>query len=290
MFHRTGKSATDADLAYDAAQRVVDAHRHLSGFIRIGMTLAQIDAEVARVLRAMGCESCFYRYSPPRSGLPPFPNHACLSVNECVVHGTSVYHTEPLHPGDLLKIDIGVFCQRMVGDAAWTYSIGEPAPEVRRLMDVGKESLRRGLAALNSGMRWRDWAAEVERCVEREAGYKLVSGLGGHGYGKGRLHGAPYVANTLEPYWDDRDKECRPGTLVALEPMIAVGTRDNITGLEHLRATGRMVPTHMEKLQRWPIISADGSLTVHYEADVLVLEDGIRDLTSGLADVNDVVG
>jgi len=290
MFQRTGKPATEGDLAYDAAQRVVEAHRHLSGFIRIGMTLAEIDAEVARTLSGMGCESCFYRYSPPKSGLPPFPNHACLSVNECVVHGTSLYHTQPLKAGDILKIDIGVFYRRMVGDAAWTYSLGEPAPEVRRLMDVGKDSLRRGLAALHTGMRWRDWAAEVERCVEREAGYKLVSGLGGHGYGKGRLHGTPYVANSIEPYWDDRDQECRPGTLVALEPMIAVGTRDNITGAEHLRKTGHAVPSHMEKIHRWPIISADGSLTVHYEADVLVLQNGIRDLTEGLAEVNDVVG
>jgi methionyl aminopeptidase len=212
------------------------------------------------------------RYRVPK--LPPFPNHACLSVNDCVVHGTSTSHREPMREGDLLKIDVGVLKDGWIGDAAWTYSFGEPGEEAAALMAAGKESLRLGIAALQPGAALIEWARAVQGHVEGECGLHLVRGLGGHGYGR-RLHEAPWISNVVPTFpgeWPDALMELAPGMLMAVEPMLA-------TGSPHTRSGKR----------EWPMYAADGSLTVHYEADVLVTADGPRDLTAGLWEIDDVI-
>ena len=266
-------SKADEVHAYDAAQKVVETHRRISKFLRTGMTLAQIDAEVARVLEEIGCRSCFLGYKVHR--MPAFPSHACLSVNECIVHGTGGYYKKPMKAGDILKIDVGVWFNGWVGDAAWTYAFETASPLAKKLMDSGKESLRRGITKLRPGGRWVDWAQEVEGCVEGEYGFKLIAGLGGHGYGK-KLHDAPYVSNIVpgpDNEWREAYDIIEPGTLVAVEPMIAVGSR-----------------VKREFHKQWPIMTMDGSLAVHYEADVLVTPDGPRDLTEGMTGLPDIVG
>jgi methionyl aminopeptidase len=273
MFLKDAATDKDFALAHDAAQKVVETHHRLARFLRVGMTLAQIDAEVARVLEALGARSCFLKYKVPKT--PPFPSHACLSVNDCVVHGTAGYLTRPLRQGDLLKIDIGVLAKGWIGDAAWTYSFGPPTPDVARLMESGKQSLRRGVATLRPGNTWIAWAREVQRCVEGEFGFHLVRGLGGHGYGK-RLHAPPFISNVVPTHpgeWPEATNACTPGTLVAVEPMIAMGT-------SRIRQDER----------QWPVYSADGSMSVHYEHDVLVTQGDPKVLTHGLEDLPDVVG
>lgn len=265
-------SDKDAESAYVSGQKVVEVHRRLADFLAIGQTLAQIDAFVARTLTDLGCKSCFLGYRVPR--LPAFPSHACLSVNECVVHGTAASLTRPLQRGDLLKIDIGVMHKGWIGDAAWTYSMGEPNSEVRQLMDCGKSCLKAGIEQLRPGNTYMAWAETVQKVVEADYGFHLVRGLGGHGYGR-KLHAPPFISNTVPVYrgeWPDGEKPCKPGTLLAVEPMIAVGT-----GATKQDEGG------------WPIYSADGSQTVHHEHDVLITEDGPRVLTEGLDDLPDVI-
>lgn len=262
----------DAELAYEAAQRVVETHQRLSGFLRAGQTLAEVDRFVADTLRDLRCKSCFLGYRT--GGLPPFPSHACLSVNDCVVHGTAGYRLEPLAEGDLLKVDIGVSYKGWIGDAAWTYSFGEPSEEVRRLMTCGKRSIELGVETLRPGAPLMDWAKTVQGHVEDECGFHLVRGLGGHGYGRS-LHAPPFLSNTVPAFpgeWGDAGRRWEPGTLIAVEPMIAVGTGEV-----------------RQQRKQWPIWSADGSMTVHYEHDVLVTESGPRVLTSGLETVEDVI-
>jgi methionyl aminopeptidase len=263
----------EADLAYAAAQCVVEAHRRISGSLRIGQTLAQIDAFVAQTLADLHCKSCFLGYAIP--GLPKFPSHACLSVNSCVVHGTAGYLAAPMKEGDVLKIDIGVFYKGWVGDAAWTYAFKSQTPQARKLMDCGKESLRRGVEQLKPGNMYIHWAQAVQKHVEEECRFHLVRGLGGHGYGR-KLHGPPYVSNVLPTYpgeWPDAMAKCLPGTLIAVEPMLAVGTGET-----------------RQKPKQWPVYSADDSLTVHYEHDVLVTERGPRVLSEGMETLPDIVG
>lgn len=265
-------SEQDAQLAGEAAALVVETHQRLSGFLRTGQSLAEIDRFVAATLEDLGCRSCFLGYKVPHS--PAFPSHACLSLNACIVHGTAGYTTEPVKTGDVLKIDIGVTHKGWIGDAAWTYVFGAPAPEVERLCRCGKEALRRGIERLRAGEILAGWADAVQTHVEQECGFHLVRGLGGHGYGR-RLHAPPFVSNSKATYpgeWPDATTVLRPGMLLAVEPMIAAGT-------------GRT----SSKRREWPVFTADGSLSVHYEHDVLVTEDGPRVLTIGLEAITDVI-
>ena len=263
----------EAVKGYDAAQVVVETHRRICAWLRAGVTLPQIDAQIAKILEELGAKSAFKGYKPFRDK-PPFPSHACLSVNECVVHGTAAYFPRALQAGDVLKIDIGAKYRGFIGDVGWTYSIGEPTAEVRKLMDVSKESLQRGIKQLVPGNRLEAFARAVQTYVENENGLFLVRGLGGHGYGR-ELHGGPFVSNTLaEPGydWADATTKCKPGMFVAVEPMLAIGT-------------GRTKP---EK-GTWPVFSADDSMTAHHEHDVLVTEDGNVVLSEGMDELCDVI-
>jgi methionyl aminopeptidase len=263
----------DIDRAAAAAECVVRTHFRLVEFLRAGLTLAQIDQFVADTLADLDCRSAFLRYR--MSGYPPYPSHSCLSLNDCIVHGTHLMRDAPIEPGDLLSVDVGVMHHGFVGDAAWTYAIEHATSDAKRLMACGREALKRGIAAIRPGRPLIDWARAVQACVEQEHGLHLVRGLGGHGYGR-HLHGPPFVSNVVPSHrseWPDAFEVFRPGLLIAVEPMIALGTGETKT-------TSR----------RWPIMTADGSLAVHYEADVLVAEDGPRDLTAGMDELPDVVG
>lgn len=276
-------SPAQADAAHAAALVVVETHRRVAAFLKAGQTLAQVDEFIARQLADQGARSCFLGYRPSRR-VPPFPSHACLSLNDCVVHGTAGYVRRPLQQGDLLKIDIGVHFRGWIGDAAWTYSFGEPTAQIARLMESGKQSLARGVQELRPGNTYMAWARTVQQCVEQEFGFHLVRGLGGHGLfenGKAALHGPPFVSNTLPQYageWPDGMAQCEPGTLIAVEPMIGVGTGE-------LKNKGGAAAD-----QQWPELIADGSWSVHYEHDVLITEQGPHVLTQDLTTLPDVVG
>lgn len=268
------RSSVDTDAAYAAAQCVVTTHRRLAEFLRVGQKLPEVDRFVARTLDELSCRSAFLGYKVAKS--PAFPSFACLSVNECIVHGTAGYYPDEMKPGDVLKIDIGVVHKGWIGDAAWTYAFKDyPSEEVKRLMQSGRESLARGVKELRPGNTYLAWARAVQRCVEGEYGFHLVRGLGGHGYGR-RLHEAPFISNVVATYpgeWPDAMAACEPGTLVAVEPMIAVGTGEVD-----------------QRPRQWPVLTKDGSIAVHYEHDVLITQSGPRVLTEGMETLPDVVG
>lgn len=278
----TGFSPQQEQSAWEAAQVVVRAHQEVSRWLRVGVTLPAVDAFVRDCLEKQGAASCFYQYKPGRR-TPPFPSHACLSVNDCVVHGTAAFVRRPMQAGDVLKIDIGCKFRGWIGDAGWTYVFGEPAPRVARLMQCGKESLSAGVQAMQPGRKLREFAQAVQGVVEGKYGYHLVRGLGGHGLFDPKrnlptLHGPPFVANRLPDHgdsWPDGNTLWTPGTLVAVEPMIG-----ETTGELGDKAPG----------EEWPECMADGCLSVHYEHDVLITAGGNRVLTQGLEEVVDVVG
>ena len=256
-----------------AAEKVVETHRRLVEFLHAGQTLAEVDAFVGRTLADLDSISAFKHYRV--RGHPPFPSEACLSVNECIVHGTHDMTSTPISPGDLLSIDIGVKHDGWIGDAAWTYVIEATDEVSMNLVVAGRESLRLGVEAMQPGKPLIDWARVVQDHVEKKCGFGLVRGLGGHGYGR-TLHGAPFISNVVPTYpgeWPDAFRTFRHGMLVAVEPMLAVSTTE-------IRSEGR----------EWPIYSADGSRSVHHEADVLITEDGPVNLTASLFDLPDIVG
>ena len=106
-------TAGEAEQARAAAQKVVETHHRIAEWLRAGVTLPQIDQEIARILGSLRCESCFRHYKGHKPN--GFPSFACLSVNDCVVHGTAASHAAPLKQGDILKIDIGVWYRGWVG-------------------------------------------------------------------------------------------------------------------------------------------------------------------------------
>lgn len=263
----------EVQLAREAAGRVVEIHRRLADWLRPGLTLAQIDTFVADRLRDLKSRSAFLNY---RTGAyRPFPSHACLSVNDVIVHGTAGMSLTPIGPGDVLSIDIGVRYHGYVGDAAWTYIIAAGSDTAVRLCQCGVECIRRGVAALQPGARLVGWAQAVQQCAEVEYGFHCVRGLGGHGYGR-NLHEAPFVSNVMpisRHEWPDMNWVLEPGQLLAVEPMVAVGT-----------------PETAQEPREWPIRTRDGGLAVHYEHDVLITPDGPEVLTSGLEDLPMIVG
>lgn len=259
--------------ARHSATCVVEIHRSLTDFLCAGLTLPEIDSFVAQRLRALNCKSAFLKYRIP--GQPPFPSHSCLSVNDCVVHGTHIMEQSPLAPGDLVSIDIGVTHQGWIGDAAWTWAIEHATEENLSLMKAGRESLAAGVEAMQPNQPLIEFAKAVQKVAEEEHGFHLVRGLGGHGYGK-TLHAPPFISNVVPSHpseWPDALRIFEPGMLLAVEPMLAVGTHD----IEHKRGT-------------WPIFSADHSMTVHYEADVLIGVDGPIDMTADLHELPTIVG
>ncbi|MFG0258557.1 MAG: type I methionyl aminopeptidase [Phycisphaerales bacterium JB043] len=259
--------------AQAAATRVVDVHKRLVDFLRPGVTLAQIDTFVGQVLDDLGAKSCFKGYKVPRC--PAFPSFSCLSPNDCIVHGTAGFRREPLVEGDTISIDIGVKYHGWIGDAAWTYYMGSMSDDQKRLCAAGRESIDAGIAQLVPGKTYTEFARAVQDVVETRHGLHCVRGLGGHGYSQ-RLHEPPFIANSLPSFpgeWPDAHTKVKTGTLLAVEPMIAVGT-----------------PEISQEPGTWPIYTADGSLSVHYEHDVYIGEDGPVVLTEELAQLPDVVG
>ncbi len=263
----------DIEHAREAARCVVETHQRLAEFLRPGQRLSEIDRFVAQLLESMDCRSAFLRYR--MKGHPPFASHACLSLNDCIVHGTHEMTAEPTKPGDVLSIDIGVVHHGWIGDAAWTYAIETATEQALALMACGRESLKRGIVAMRAGRPLIDWAKAVQPYVEAECGFHLVRGLGGHGYGR-KLHGPPFISNVTPRHpgeWPDAWTPFKRGMLLAVEPMVSVGSPDIVSD-------GK----------QWPIFTADGSLSVHYEANILVTDNGPCDLTKGLDELPDIVG
>lgn len=260
--------------ATTAAQCVVKVHQALTDFLRAGLTLPEIDVFVGNMLKSMNCKSAFYKYNEI-PGQPPFPSQSCLSINNCIVHGTHIMNQPPLQAGDLVSIDIGSKFEGWIGDAAWSWAIEHASGENMRLMQAGRESLAAGVKAMHPDRPLMDFAKAVQNVAETQYNFHLVRGLGGHGYGKS-LHCPPYISNAVPSHpneWPDAWKVFESGMLLAVEPMLTVGTPET----KQTRGT-------------WPIFSADNSMSVHYEADILITEDGPLDLTEGLQELPYIVG
>lgn len=253
-----------------AANKVVEMHKRLAGFIREGQDLADIETFVIKNLEDLKCKSAFYHY--PR-GRMKFPSHACYSVNNCIVHGTAVWlmNSNPyLSKGDILKIDIGVLYQGWIGDAGWTYMVGEMTEDGRKLIDAGKAALTRGIPTIKAGSLISDWSVAAQS-VEKTHGVFMVEKLGGHGVSK-KLHDSPFIPNRFSPDQGQNDRFA-PNTMIAVEPMIAIGTHQ----IE-------------SKRDRWPIYTKDGSNSAHFEHDLFIGESETVVLTKGLDDLPEVVG
>jgi methionyl aminopeptidase len=213
-----------------------------------GVTTAALDRLAEDLCRQSGAEPAF-------KGYRGFPFALCCSVNEQVVHGFPSDHA--LRDGDILSIDFGTLLNGFYGDAATTLAIGQVSRQAREVMDATRSALEAGINKMRPGNRLGDVSAAVQEVAEK-AGFSVVRQFVGHGIGR-ELHEDPQVPNYGQ---SGKGPELRPGMVIAIEPMVNVGTWE-VKVLD----------------DGWTAVTADGELSAHFEHTVAITEDGPRILS-----------
>jgi len=186
--------------------------------VRPGISTLELDKIAEEFIRDHGAIPAFKDYEPS-FGHSPFPGTLCTSINEVVVHGMpSSKHT--LKDGDIISVDCGVYMNGYFGDSAYTFTVGEISPQVRKLLNVTKRSLYMGIEKAVDGMRLGEISHAIQRYVESH-GFSVVREMVGHGLGK-ELHEPPEIPNYGRRRSGIRLKE---GMVIAIEPMINLGKR-----------------------------------------------------------------
>ncbi|HIP49719.1 MAG TPA: type I methionyl aminopeptidase [Lutibacter sp.] len=198
-------------------------------------------------------------------GLYDFPNTLCMSPNAQVVHG--VPDKKPLEDGDIISIDCGVLMNGFYGDHAYTFEVGEVKPEIKKLLQITKESLYEGIRAFKIGNRVGDVGYAIQSYVE-EHDYGVVRELVGHGLGK-KMHEDPQMPNYGRR---GRGKAFKNGMVVAIEPMINMGTHK----IEQLN-------------DGWTILTLDRLPSAHFEHDIALI-NGKPELLSTFQYIYDSLG
>ncbi len=219
------------------------------GAVRPGVTTAELDRIAADVLRRHGATSSFLGYYG-------YPATICTSVNEQIVHG--IPGKRRLREGDIVGIDAGAIIDGWHADAAITVPVGAVSPEASKLIGITEEALRRGIGAAQVGKRLGDIGAAVQRFVE-SSGYTVVRNYVGHGIGRA-MHEEPQVPNYGVP---ERGLQIREGLCIAIEPMVNVGGAETRT-LD----------------DRWTVVTADGTLSAHFEHSIWCTTAGAVVLTA----------
>lgn len=249
----TVKTRRELERMREAARHVGEILLELRELAKPGVTTAELDRAAERSIERRGVVSSFKGYGP--HGLPQYPASVCISVNEEIVHG--IPGPRVLEDGDILSMDFGVSVDGWHGDSAVTVPIGEISEEARRLLETTRASLYCGIEEMLSGNRISDIGAAVQKRAE-SAGYSVVRQFVGHGIGR-KLHEPPQIPN-YGP--GGKGARMRAGMTFAIEPMVCVG------GAE------------VEMLDDdWTAVTADRSLSAHFEHTILVTEQGPEVLT-----------
>jgi methionyl aminopeptidase len=244
------KSSEEIDRMRRAGRVVATTIERLRGAVRPGATTAKLDRLAEEAIRSAGAEPSF-------KGYRGFPGSICTSVNEQVVHG--IPGSRVLREGDLLSLDVGAIWDGYHADSAVSLFVGEPpSAEAEKLVRVTEEALDAGISQIRSGARLSDISHAVQEVAEG-AGFTVVREYVGHGVGRS-LHEDPQIPNYGPP---GRGPELRPGLVVAVEPMV------NLGGWET-----RVLA------DQWTVVTADGSLSAHFEHTIALGEDGAEVLTA----------
>lgn len=239
------KSKTEREEMRAAGALVAEILEVLARAVRPGVTTGELDALAARELKRYGATSNFKGY---HGGLY-FPGTICASVNEEVVHG--IPGSRALKEGDIISIDFGAVYKGWNGDSAITVPVGKVSSEAERLLRVTQEALQQGIARARSGNRVQDIGRAIQQHVEA-AGFSVVRQYVGHGIGR-EMHEEPQVPNYVDEH--QHNPLLRPGMVIAIEPMVNAG-----------RAATRVLP------DKWTVVTADGSLSAHFEHTVAITE------------------
>jgi methionyl aminopeptidase len=249
----TIKSAREIEIMAAAGRILADALALVASRVEPGVsTLLLDDLAEEFVLSHPGARPSF-------KGLYDFPKSLCTSINQEIVHGIPS-SDRVLEEGDILSVDCGVCLEGLHADSATTIAVGEVSQETRQLLRVTRSALDAGIAAATIGNHVGDIGHAVQ-VVAEGAGYSVVRDLVGHGIGTS-FHEEPQVPNYGRP---KRGPRLVAGMTIAIEPMVNAG-QPEIKTLD----------------DKWTIVTADGSLSAHFEHTVVIEPDGPKILTGAL--------
>ncbi len=245
----TIKSAKQIEKMRKACNITKEALELIEKSIKPGISTKQLDKIAYDFIKSQGGVPNFLNYNG-------FPGSICASVNDEVVHGIPDKQ-RILKEGDIISIDMGTMLDGWHSDAARTFAVGKISDEAQRLIDVTKQSFFEGIKHIKHGARLGDISAAIQEYVEKN-GYSVVRDLVGHGIGQ-NLHEDPNVPN-FGHY--GKGIKLAAGMTLAIEPMVNEGEYE------------------VEVLDNdWTVVTADGSLSAHYENTVLITKDGYEILT-----------
>jgi methionyl aminopeptidase len=244
------KSAREIALMRRGGHILADVVDLIRDIAKPGMSTLEVDEKVEAFIRDRGAVPAF-------KGYRGFPATVCISINEEVVHGIPSAHRR-MKDGDIVGFDLGCIVEGYYADCAVTLPLGEIPPRVQELLDVTRGSLEKAIAECRPGRRLSDVSHAVQSHVEPH-GLGIVRTFVGHGIGRA-LHEEPQVPNFGDP---GRGPQLKPGMVIAIEPMVTLGSYD-VKILD----------------DGWTAVTRDGSLAAHFEHTVAVTEDGPEVLTS----------
>ncbi len=237
-----------------ACDVVVEVLQVVAKAVRPGISTYELDQIAREEAKKRGAKPAFLNYKPPFSD-EKFPASLCVSVNEAVVHGLPK-REQIIKEGDIVSLDFGAYVDGYAGDSALTVAVGEISKEKEMLMRATKEALEEAVKVCVPG----NWVSDIVDAIYRVAkkyGLYPLKNLGGHGIGR-KVHEDPFIPNhpdTLKR--EKKDYKLRQGMVVALEPMLSLGT-------EEISHDG----------DRWTVITADKSPAAHYEYVVAITKQG----------------
>ena len=243
------KTAEEIELLRENNLLVSATLAEVGKHVRPGVSTLELDKLAEEFIRSHGAEPGFLGYGG-------FPNTLCMSVNEEVVHGIPSAK-RILKEGDVLSVDCGTLMKGFYGDSAYTFAVGEIAPEVADLLRVTKEALYKGVAQAKAGNRVGDVSAAVQEHAE-SFGYGVVRELEGHGLGR-KMHEDPGVPNYGAR---GRGPLLKEGMVICIEPMINMGTKAVVF-----------------EQDGWTVRTRDRKPAAHYEFAVAVRKSGPDVLT-----------
>lgn len=246
------RTSREIELITESCQIVADTLDMLADHVKPGADLLELDHKAEEFIRSCGARPAF-------KGYMGFPATLCISIDDEVVHGIPAKRT--LEKGQIVGIDCGAEKKGYYGDSARTFAVGNIDIEKKRLMDVTKESLMKGIEKAVPGNHVSDIGHAIQTYVEAE-GYSVVRELVGHGIGTA-LHEEPQVPNYGLPR---QGPQLQEGMCLAIEPMINLGEKDVFTAEDG-----------------WTIKTKDGKSSAHFEHTIAILKEGPRILTMGNA-------
>ncbi len=237
-----------------AGQVVASTKAKVKDAIAPGVTTGELDRIAEAEIRRLGATPSFKGYMGVSS--VPFSGCICASLNEQIVHG--IPGDRVLQEGDILSVDVGAIVEGFHGDSAFTVGVGDISKEAQSLIDATSEALRTGIAQAQADSRIGDISSAVQEFSESR-GYSVVRQYVGHGIGRA-LHEEPQVPNYGVP---GRGPLLRKGMTIAIEPMLNVG------GWETAQLD-----------DGWTVVTADGSLSAHFEDTIAITDEGAEVLTA----------